>query len=288
MADIRIYWSRYSNSIVVVLSEEKGRRNLPHHDHDRLRHRLNGPGLSQVVDDALDFGQQLSPPLAKAANQPGRLRLVEIDDDDLRLATFLLLPGLPGFWSCPLPWLPCSISIIFVIIIKSHFRHPKGCRLAHLLKSLPTRPHEVTRSIVDPGLATFLDRVEVALIGILSRDDLRLQHMSDAFFDPLKIWTGHIEIFIFIFIFVALIDDVCMPVFTAALNDDDTLDEFVHDVHPNVGVNLARTVGYAHRPDRHPHAPVTSRWRSLVLQVNLTSAATGSATDHFGRLSEMI
>src|SRR5262245_55283400 len=80
-------------SVVVVLALEKvqRRRYLAHHDHNRLRRCLDGPGLGQVVDDALNVGEELALPFAQALHVPARLRLTELDDDDLRLAASLFM-----------------------------------------------------------------------------------------------------------------------------------------------------------------------------------------------------
>src|SRR5262245_47731394 len=80
-------------SVVVVLALEKvqRRRYLAHHDHDRLRRCLDGPRLGQVADDALDVGEELALPLAQTLHVPARLRVGELDDDDLRLATRLFM-----------------------------------------------------------------------------------------------------------------------------------------------------------------------------------------------------
>src|SRR4051794_32208187 len=90
-----------SGSIVVVVAEHgpRRRRKFAHHDHDRLCTGLDGAVVDEVFDDPFDVIEQLALSFTEAFDRHGRLRLVEIDDHDLRLAGFILLSRLPLFGS---------------------------------------------------------------------------------------------------------------------------------------------------------------------------------------------
>ena len=64
----------------------------------------------------------------------------------------------------------------------------------------------------------------LTLIGFLSRNQLRFQHVPDAAFQAFQIW---LVLFIFI---VAFVNDLSTAIFAAPLNDRDTFDELVHVV----------------------------------------------------------
>src|SRR5262245_41810942 len=98
----RDWHRRRARSVVVFLVLEKVQRRgyLAHHDHDRLRRCLDGPGLGQVADDALDVGEELPLPFAQTLHVPARLRVSELDDDDLRLGGLFMLASLLAGTRC--------------------------------------------------------------------------------------------------------------------------------------------------------------------------------------------
>src|SRR4051812_44394313 len=100
--EARIRPRRYrSGSIVVVVAEHGPRRRwkFAHHDHDRLCTGLDGAVVDEVFDDPFDVIEQLALSFTEAFDRHRRLRLVEIDDHDLRLAGFILFSRLPLFRS---------------------------------------------------------------------------------------------------------------------------------------------------------------------------------------------
>src|SRR5262245_52850390 len=115
----------------------------------------------------------------------------------------------------------------------------------------------------------------MTLVGFLSRDKPRLQHVSDGTFQRLEI--RRLAILVLVLIFIAFVDDLCSAVFAAALNNRDTSDKPVHDVLPSVGGVFSelfslRSVRTAFRP-----------------QGDSITAAPGSATSTFpvlGRIQQ--
>src|SRR3954451_1170618 len=147
-------------SIVVVVAEHGPRRrwNFAHHDHDRLCTGLDGAVVDEVFDDPFDVIEQLALSFTEAFDRHGRLRLVEIDDHDLRLAGFILLSRLPMFGSarrggCHLHLLQLSSSSSSSS--NSIFGIPEWRRLAHLFESLLARLHEVAGIVDHPAVSTF-------------------------------------------------------------------------------------------------------------------------------------
>src|SRR5262249_2188641 len=130
----------------------------------------------------------------------------------------------------PSTCLPSSISFLFVVFFEFH--HSEGRCLAHLLHGFSARLHQILGSIGYPSISALLSGFEMTLVSFLCRNHLRLQHVSHASFEPAH--AGYLE-GIVVVIFTALVDNVCLAIFTAALDNGDAFDELVHDVLPIVG-----------------------------------------------------
>src|SRR6266852_2552630 len=94
--------------------------------------------------------------------------------------------------------------------------------------------------------------------------------MSDASLEPIEARA----LAIFIFVFIALVDDICLAMFTAALNNGDASDELVHDVLPIVGVKIACAVRCRARPGSHS-ADGRQSLRTLRPRSSVSAAASG-------------
>src|SRR5438105_3453267 len=109
---------------------------------------------------------------------------------------------------------------IFVGLGRSEWR-----RLAHLVHGLTTCLEDVARSVGDPGRSPLLGGFEVTLIGLLRTDHLRFQQMPEAAFQAVESQMIFVICSLIVLLFI---NDLSAKVFSLALNNGDTSDEFVH------------------------------------------------------------